>query len=81
MEGLLLAVQADKPLCGPIQQIEEVLANYREKPLVAGRIEGGNMLVIYSSPTGNWTAVIIAPNGIACVGPMGTDMKPVGRGT
>jgi len=81
LEGFLLATQADRPLCAPLHQIEEVLSNYRERPLVAGRIENGNMLVIYSSPTGTWTAIIIAPNGIACVGPVGTDIKPVSRGT
>jgi hypothetical protein len=80
LEGFLLAAQDDKPLCMPIHQIEEVLAGYREKAWVAGRVDSGNMLVIYTSPNGTWTAVVIAPNGMACVGPMGRDMKLVGTG-
>jgi hypothetical protein len=80
MDGLILVAQNDKPLCMPIHQIEEVLDKYREKAFVAGRVDNGNMLVIYTSPTGTWTAVVIAPNGTACVGPMGRDMKLVGKG-
>ena len=80
MEGFLLAAQDDRPLCMPIHQIEEVLAGYSERAFVAGRVDNGNMLVIYTSPKGTWTAVIVAPTGRACVGPMGTDMKLVGKG-
>jgi len=80
MEGFLLAAQDDRPLCMPIHQIEEVLAGYSERAFVAGRVDNGNMLVIYTSPKGTWTAVIVAPTGMACVGPMGTEMKLVGKG-
>lgn len=80
MDGLILVAQNDKPLCMPIHQIEEVLDKYREKAFVAGMVDNGNMLVIYTSPNGTWTAVVIAPNGMACVGPMGRDMKLVGKG-
>lgn len=71
---------AREPLCAPIQQVEKVLAEHNEKPVSVGEMESGNLLVIYASPAGTWTAIVIAPNGIACVGPIGLRFRLVNRG-
>jgi hypothetical protein len=81
MEGLLFLVQQDdKPLCLPLDRIETVLKDYHESAFVAGRMANGNVLVIYTSRSGSWTLVIVAPSGIGCVGPMGGEFRLMGKG-
>jgi len=80
MEGLLFLVQDSQPLCLPLDRIETVLKDYNESAFVAGRMANGNVLVIYTSRSGSWTLVIVAPNGIACVGPMGGEFRMLGKG-
>jgi hypothetical protein len=48
--------------------------------VVMARIDNGNMLVIFAAEDGSWTAVIVAPTGLACVGPMGGALRFIGKG-
>ena len=80
MEGLLFLVQDSQPLRLPLDRIETVLKDYHESAFAAGRMANGNVLVIYTSRSGSWTLVIVAPSGIACVGPMGGEFRLMGKG-
>jgi len=72
---------AQQPACMPIDRLQKILReNYREAPVLTGRIDDGSMLVIFASDDGSWTAVIVAPTGIACVGPMGAALRFINKG-
>lgn len=72
---------AQQPACMPVDQLQKILReNYREAPVMTARIDNGNMLVIFASEDGSWTAVIVAPTGLACAGPMGGALRFTGRG-
>lgn len=71
---------AQQPICMPIDELDAILRRHDETPLLRALMESGNMLVIFSSPAGGWTAVIVEPTGIGCVGGMGVALKMLGRG-
>lgn len=77
--GAMLAVSSAlaQPACMSIEQLQQILREkYNEVPLLAARIEDGKMLVIFSSDNGgSWTAAIVTPAGIACVGPSGDALR------
>ncbi len=69
------------PACMPVDQLQKILReNYREAPVMTARIDNGNMLVIFASEDGSWTAAIVAPTGLACAGPMGFALRLIGKG-
>lgn len=77
--GVMLTVSSAlaQPVCMPIEQLQQILREkYNEAPLLAARIEDNKMLLIFSTDSGgSWTAAIVAPTGIACVGPAGDSLR------
>jgi hypothetical protein len=75
------AAAQQSPACMPVDEVQKILReNYREAPVLTARIDNGNMLVIFASEDGSWTAVLVAPTGLACVGPMGVALRFTGKG-
>ena len=72
---------AQQPACMPVDQLQKILReNYREAPVITARIDNGNMLVIFAADDGSWTAVVVAPTGLACAGLMGGALRFTGKG-
>ena len=69
---LLLSTSAlaqEQPRCGPSEGIRKILAEkYHEVPTWAGVDATGNAIaLIYQSPSGTWTEVLVRPNGVSCL--------------
>jgi len=92
MRGLLIAAALallpaaaaaaqSPPICMPIDELQEALKKHNETPLLRARMDSGNIMLIFASPDGSgWTAVIVAPTGVACVGAMGVALKMMSKG-
>lgn len=67
--GLLgLASPAKASPCGARDQIIKDLANaFQERRIAVGLIANGEILEIFVSPGGTWTAVVSRPSGLACI--------------
>ena len=65
--------------CAPREQVVQHLASdYNEKPVGMGLSASGALVVMFASPAGTWTAVMVSPAGAACVVDVGdgwTDMS------
>jgi hypothetical protein len=65
--------------CAPREQVVQHLASdYNEKPVGMGVSASGGLVVMFASPAGTWTAVMVSPAGAACVVDVGdgwTDMS------
>ena len=64
--------------CAPYDQVEATLAaEFRETRVQQGIVgDGQAMLVIYAAPDGaTWTAVMVRPDGLACMAAAGTDWQ------
>ena len=65
--------------CAPREQVVQHLASdYNEKPVGMGLSASGALVVMFASPAGTWTAVMVSPTGAACVADVGdgwTDMS------
>lgn len=55
--------------CYPFDQVRRSLsATYHEEVVTAGMMGGGpNAMVILVSPAGTWTALVVRPDGTACM--------------
>jgi hypothetical protein len=54
--------------CAPRDQITQSLAShYNEKPVGMGLSASGGLVVMYASPAGTYTAVVVSAQGAACV--------------
>ena len=74
-------------VCFPRPQVVKMLArNHQEAPVNMGTTNQGNMIEIFASDTGGWTAVITKPaTGNSCLVGSGTGwtavtQKPAGPG-
>lgn len=68
----------EQPPCAPYDQVEAKLAaEYRETRIQQGVVgDGRAMLVIFASPDGaTWTAVMVRPDGLACMAAAGDDWQ------
>jgi hypothetical protein len=75
------AAAQSPPICMPIDELEAALRKHNETPLLRALMDSGNILLIFASPDGSgWTAVIVAPTGVACVGAMGVALKMMSKG-
>ena len=75
------AAAQSPPICMPIDELQAALKKHNETPLLRALIDSGNVLLIFASPDGSgWTAVIVAPTGVACVGAMGVALKMMSKG-
>jgi hypothetical protein len=88
LAALSLPVQAQQPQCGPAQAVfAELESEHKETPVGQGLDDKrGVIVVITSTPDGStWTALIVRPDGIACLAASGVDWsvakaKPAGKG-
>jgi hypothetical protein len=75
------AAAQSPPICMPIDELEAALKKHNETPLLRALMDSGNIMLIFASPDGSgWTAVIVAPTGVACVGAMGVALKMMSKG-
>ena len=75
------AAAQSPPICMPIDELEAALKRHNETPLLRALMDSGNILLIFASPDGSgWTAVIVAPTGVGCVGAMGVALKMMSKG-
>ena len=75
------AAAQSPPICMPIDELQAALKKHNETPLLRALIDSGNVLLIFASPDGSgWTAVVVAPTGVACVGAMGVALKMMSKG-
>lgn len=67
---------AQQPNCGPIEELEKVLANkYQEIPVMVGAMEGGIEMKFFGNPkTGTFTILMIN-NKTACVAAAGEGLE------
>jgi hypothetical protein len=49
---------------------------YHETPRMAG-LTGGPMMIITASPEGTWSALIVQPDGTACLVASGADFEVI----
>jgi hypothetical protein len=68
--------QQQRP-CAPLDQVEAYLASeYQETRVGQGVMANGRaMLMLYASPSGTWTALMVNPEKIACQVADGTDYQ------
>jgi hypothetical protein len=63
-----LPARAQVLQCLPLDQAIAALATrYGEGPRIRAMMGGDDMLVITASPAGTWTALIVEPDGKACM--------------
>lgn len=75
------AAAQSPPICMPIDELQAALKKHNETPILRALIDSGNVLLIFASPDGSgWTAVVVAPTGVACVGAMGVALKMMSKG-
>lgn len=65
--GLSFSAWASGPICGDRDAIVADLAKYAEKAQSIGLSNGGQLLEIYASAQGTWTALLTTPAGTACI--------------
>lgn len=67
---LAMPVQAETP-CLPLPQFLQGLEDrYDETPRMSG-LAGAQLLIITASEAGTWTAVLVNPDGSACIASAG----------
>ena len=55
-------------LCDDASKVaDQLLRKYNETPVSIGLQSSGNLLQIYASPEGTWTAVSTTPGGMSCI--------------
>lgn len=70
------ALAQERP-CAPLDQAEAYLAGEFQETRVGQGI-GGNgqtMVMLYASPAGTWTVLVVNPEGVACQAADGTDWQ------
>lgn len=80
---LSLPAAAQQPrACMPLEHLERILRDeYRETLSATGTMENGAQMLLFVAENGQtWTLAILAPGGIACVGPAGTRWRPARQG-
>lgn len=69
---------AQEPKCAPYDQVEAMLAaEFQETRVQQGIVgDGQAMLLIFASPNGGtWSAVMVRPDGVACLAAAGSDWQ------
>lgn len=73
---LALPVHAQTPQCAPTASAMATLSQqYGEAPRVQALMSTGQLLVITVGPDGAWTALVVNPDGTACVAAAGVAME------
>jgi hypothetical protein len=70
------AMAQEENRCAPYPDVEAMLAKEYQEARTAQGIggEGKHMMVIFAAPNGaTWTAVLLSPDGTACLVDAGTD--------
>ena len=63
-----VAQQPNRLVCHKTADVTKHLkSKYGESPVALGMQLNGNLLEVYASEEGTWTAVTISPNGMSCV--------------
>ncbi len=67
--ALCLAAPAHaQDACAPVADVLPVLAaTYNEAPRVRALTAGGALMIVTASDAGGWTAMIVTPDGTACI--------------
>lgn len=61
--------------CAPrAELLARVASKYREVPRLIGLTPQGNLVEIWASESGTWTAVITQPSGQSCITAVGTNL-------
>lgn len=55
--------------------LEQLAEGYHEEPVVTGRGVGAGMQILASPDGKTWTALVIMPDGRACIVMDGTDLR------
>lgn len=84
MLALLLLVvfpaKAEQLVCGERKGIIETLNDiYHEQLTGAGITATGDLMEMYTSPNGSWTALVTTPGGASCVLGIGKDWEVFAR--
>lgn len=52
---------------GYADAVESLYTQHGESIAMSGLVDGGNLIVTFTNPeTGDWTMIIVRPDGIAC---------------
>ncbi|MEQ3626004.1 MAG: hypothetical protein ABNH26_08855 [Celeribacter sp.] len=61
--------------CAPRDELlARYAAKYREAPRMIGLTRQGNLVEIWASESGTWTAVVTQPSGQSCITAVGTNL-------
>ena len=66
--------------CAERAAVVAELARYKETPAMRALTDGGQVIEIFASPGGTWTAVATRPDGTTCVVALGRGFEVMGRG-
>lgn len=66
--------------CAERAAVVAELARYKETPAMRALTDGGQVIEIFASPTGSWTAVTTRPDGTSCVLSVGTGFEAMAWG-
>jgi hypothetical protein len=73
---LAAPAMAQEPMCGTVAEIEAGVAPEIRVQQGIGQMNGAHMTMTYATPDGaTWTAVVVSPNGRACIVDFGTDWQ------
>jgi hypothetical protein len=65
-------------LCMSLDDVKKLTKGSGEEPQVAGSLEEGWNFLLFASPKGEtWTAVMVRPNGLACVLGVGKKLEVI----
>lgn len=68
------------PPCAERAAVVAELARYDERPAMRALTERGQVIEIFASPGGTWTAVATRPDGTSCVVALGQGFEVMGWG-
>jgi len=65
-------------ICMSLDSVKQMTKGCGEEPQVTGSLEEGWNFLLFSSPKGEtWTAVMVRPNGLACVLGVGKKLEVI----
>lgn len=77
-------MDADAPAihqpCAEHAAVVAELVRYGERPAMRALTETGQVIEIFASPAGTWTAVATRPDGTSCVVALGRGFEVMGWG-
>lgn len=71
-----------EPICMPIEALARILLeDHGERIAGVGKTEGDMRVLLFASKDGRtWTLAMLGSNGVACVGPTGSNWRTPRRG-